>query len=81
MLYRILLAFLTAFQSFANCALSWLPMYGEAKLALVVYLWHPKTMASHHPRPHPAEQDVFFFLARTYIAVPCGPVCAVCGQV
>ena len=56
-MYRILVAFLTAFESFADCALSWLPMYGEAKLAVVVYLWHPKTMASRHPRPHPAEQD------------------------
>ena len=43
-------------------------MYGEAKLAVVVYLWHPKTMASYHPKPHPAEQDVclFFFVARTH---------------
>ncbi|RLN36286.1 hypothetical protein C2845_PM03G04380 [Panicum miliaceum] len=44
--YWILLAFLTALERFADCALSWLPMYGEAKLALVVYLWHPNTMAS-----------------------------------
>jgi hypothetical protein len=41
--YRILLAFLTALEGFAEWALPW---YGEAKLALVVYLWHPKTMAS-----------------------------------
>ena len=44
--YRILLAFLTALERLADCALSWLPMYGEAKLALVVYLWHPSTTAS-----------------------------------
>jgi hypothetical protein len=37
---------MTAFERFADCAVSWLPMYGEAKLALVVYLWHPNTMAS-----------------------------------
>ncbi|KAG0544611.1 hypothetical protein BDA96_02G290900 [Sorghum bicolor] len=46
--YWILVAFLTAFESFADCALSWLPMYGEAKLAVVVYLWHPKTMGARH---------------------------------
>ncbi|CAN6179454.1 unnamed protein product [Urochloa humidicola] len=34
---RVLLAFLTAFERFADCAVSWLlPMYGKAKLALVV---------------------------------------------
>ncbi|KAG2636435.1 HVA22-like protein i [Panicum virgatum] len=41
--YWILVAFLTALERFADCALSWLPMYSEAKLALVVYLWHPST--------------------------------------
>nr|CAB3457702.1 unnamed protein product [Digitaria exilis] len=33
--YWILLAFLTAFERLADCTVSWLPMYGEAKLALV----------------------------------------------
>ncbi|KAL6601685.1 hypothetical protein ACP70R_044905 [Stipagrostis hirtigluma subsp. patula] len=46
--YWILLAFLTAFERVADSAVSWLPMYGEAKLALVVYLWHPKTMGAMH---------------------------------
>ncbi|KAJ1290575.1 hypothetical protein BS78_02G254500 [Paspalum vaginatum] len=46
--YWILLAFLTAFEGFADCAASWLPMYGEAKLALVVFLWHPNTMGARH---------------------------------
>ncbi|CAN6198691.1 unnamed protein product [Urochloa humidicola] len=41
--YWVLLAFLTAFERLADCAVSWLPMYGEAKLALIVYLWHPNT--------------------------------------
>ncbi|TVU05386.1 hypothetical protein EJB05_48546, partial [Eragrostis curvula] len=45
--YWILLAFMTASGTVTDCALSWLPMYGEAKLALLVYLWHPNTMASH----------------------------------
>ncbi|TVU10172.1 hypothetical protein EJB05_43683 [Eragrostis curvula] len=40
--YWILLAVLRV----ADSAVSWLPMYGEAKLAFVVYLWHPKTMGA-----------------------------------
>ncbi|KAF8700995.1 hypothetical protein HU200_033887 [Digitaria exilis] len=32
--YWILLAFLTTFERLADCTVSWLPMYGEAKLAL-----------------------------------------------
>ncbi|KAF8759430.1 hypothetical protein HU200_010477 [Digitaria exilis] len=44
--YWILLAFLTAFERLADCTVSWLPMYGEAKLALVVLLWHPNTMGA-----------------------------------
>jgi hypothetical protein len=40
---RILVASLTVVERFADCAVSWLPMYGEAKLALIVYLWHPNT--------------------------------------
>ncbi|GJM99362.1 hypothetical protein PR202_ga16455 [Eleusine coracana subsp. coracana] len=48
--YWILLAFLTALERVADPTISWLPMYGEAKLAFVVYLWHPNTTASHrHP--------------------------------
>jgi hypothetical protein len=45
---RILLAFLTALKSIT---VWWLPLYGEAKLALVVYLWHPNTMASNRLPP------------------------------
>ncbi|CAM0952641.1 unnamed protein product [Alopecurus aequalis] len=33
---------------FADCAMSWVPMYGEAKLAFVVYLWHPNTRGAGH---------------------------------
>jgi hypothetical protein len=48
---RILLAFLTTLESVADGTVSWLPLYGEAKLALVVYLWHPNTMASNRLPP------------------------------
>ncbi|KAG8057552.1 hypothetical protein GUJ93_ZPchr0002g24013 [Zizania palustris] len=47
--YWILVAFLTALEWVADCTVvSWLPMYGEAKLALVLYLWHPKTRGATH---------------------------------
>ncbi|PNT65018.1 hypothetical protein BRADI_4g36236v3, partial [Brachypodium distachyon] len=41
--YWILVAFLTVAERLAGWALSCLPAYGEAKLALLVYLWHPNT--------------------------------------
>ncbi|KAM0902198.1 hypothetical protein ACQ4PT_019436 [Festuca glaucescens] len=46
--YWILVASLTVVQRFADGAVSWVPMYGEAKLALVVYLWHPNTRGAGH---------------------------------
>lgn len=47
-LFRILLAFLTTLETITDFTVSWLPMYGEAKLALVLYLWYPKTRVSTH---------------------------------
>ncbi|XWS43360.1 hypothetical protein CRYUN_Cryun16bG0096400 [Craigia yunnanensis] len=41
--YWILVAFLTVFERIADIFISWLPMYGELKLALLIYLWYPKT--------------------------------------
>lgn len=46
--YWILLAFLTVFERITDCTASWLPMYGLAKLVLVVYLWYPKTRGAKH---------------------------------
>uniref|UniRef100_J3LJN4 HVA22-like protein n=1 Tax=Oryza brachyantha TaxID=4533 RepID=J3LJN4_ORYBR len=43
--YWILLAVLTVFDRVGNFV-SWLPMYSEAKLAFVVYLWCPKTLGT-----------------------------------
>ncbi|CAN4118789.1 unnamed protein product [Withania somnifera] len=39
----VLLSRLRIFESFGDWFVSWLPMYGEAKLALFIYLWYPKT--------------------------------------
>ncbi|CAD6252107.1 unnamed protein product [Miscanthus lutarioriparius] len=41
--YWILLAFLTVLERVGESFVSWLPMYSEAKLAFIVYLWYPKT--------------------------------------
>ncbi|EMS48890.1 hypothetical protein TRIUR3_18673 [Triticum urartu] len=41
--YWILLAMLTVFERVGDNFISWLPMYSEAKLAFIVYLWYPKT--------------------------------------
>ncbi|EAZ45472.1 hypothetical protein OsJ_30125 [Oryza sativa Japonica Group] len=46
--YWILLAFLTTLETITYFTVSWLPMYGEAKLALVLYLWYPKTRGAKH---------------------------------
>ncbi|XP_040241828.1 uncharacterized protein [Aegilops tauschii subsp. strangulata] len=38
---RVLVAMPTVVERFVDWTVSWLPMYGEAKLLLVIYLWHP----------------------------------------
>uniref|UniRef100_A0ACD5XZ16 Uncharacterized protein n=3 Tax=Avena sativa TaxID=4498 RepID=A0ACD5XZ16_AVESA len=40
--YWIIVAMVIAFESL----ISWMPMYGEMKLAFFVYLWYPKTKGS-----------------------------------
>ncbi|KAF7052624.1 hypothetical protein CFC21_060698 [Triticum aestivum] len=35
-------------ERFVDWTVSWLPMYGEAKLLLVIYLWHPSTRGAGH---------------------------------
>ncbi|XP_072981710.1 putative HVA22-like protein g [Typha angustifolia] len=44
--YWTIVAMVTVFEKFADVLISWLPMYGEAKLAFFVYLWYPKTRGS-----------------------------------
>nr|AYM54765.1 HVA22-like transcript variant X6 [Cymbidium ensifolium] len=41
--YWILVALLSVFERVGDALISWLPLYGEVKLAFFVYLWHPKT--------------------------------------
>ncbi|XP_031285140.1 putative HVA22-like protein g [Pistacia vera] len=44
--YWILVAMLTVCERIADVFVSWLPMYGELKLAFFIYLWYPKTKGS-----------------------------------
>ncbi|KAM7270799.1 hypothetical protein ACFE04_030013 [Oxalis oulophora] len=41
--YWVVVALLTVFERIGDIFISWLPMYGECKLAFIVYLWYPKT--------------------------------------
>lgn len=44
--YWVIVAIVTVIEKFGDPLVSWLPMYGEAKLAFFVYLWYPKTKGS-----------------------------------
>ncbi|OAY76507.1 HVA22-like protein i [Ananas comosus] len=44
--YWIIVAIVTVIEKLADTVVSWVPMYGEVKLAFFVYLWYPKTKGS-----------------------------------
>ncbi|KAG1369732.1 HVA22-like protein [Cocos nucifera] len=44
--YWVIVAIVTIIERFGDPLVSWVPMYGEAKLAFFVYLWYPKTKGS-----------------------------------
>lgn len=46
--YWILVAILSVGERISDIFISWLPMYGEAKLALFIYLWYPKTKGTEY---------------------------------
>ncbi|XP_073047194.1 putative HVA22-like protein g [Primulina eburnea] len=41
--YWIIIAVLTILERIGDTFISWLPMYGEVKLALFIFLWYPNT--------------------------------------
>jgi receptor expression-enhancing protein 1/2/3/4 len=41
--YWIIIAVLTVLERVGDVLVSWVPMYSEAKLAFIIYLWYPKT--------------------------------------
>jgi receptor expression-enhancing protein 1/2/3/4 len=43
---RLVLAVMTMAERAADQLIFWMPMYSEAKVALVVYLWHPRTQGA-----------------------------------
>uniref|UniRef100_A0A1D1YFN9 HVA22-like protein n=1 Tax=Anthurium amnicola TaxID=1678845 RepID=A0A1D1YFN9_9ARAE len=70
--YWIIMGLLTALERFGDMFVSWLPLYDEAKLAFIIYLWHPKTkgtwyiynaffmpcLAKHEPRINRRLQEI-----------------------
>lgn len=44
--YWIIIAALTVFERLGEIMISWVPMYNEAKLAFIIYLWYPKTLGT-----------------------------------
>ncbi|XP_027363258.1 putative HVA22-like protein g [Abrus precatorius] len=44
--YWIIVALFTVLEKFTDIFIGWLPMYGEMKIVLFVYLWYPKTRGS-----------------------------------
>jgi len=44
--YWILIAVLSVFERVGDTFVSWIPLYSEAKLAFIVFLWCPKTKGS-----------------------------------
>lgn len=41
--YWIIIAMLSVGERFGDVFVSWVPLYGELKLAFIIYLWYPKT--------------------------------------
>ncbi|KAG6510096.1 hypothetical protein ZIOFF_028104 [Zingiber officinale] len=48
LLFWILVAVLTVLERVGDNFISWIPMYGEAKLAFFVYLWCPRTKVANY---------------------------------
>uniref|UniRef100_A0A7C9D175 HVA22-like protein n=1 Tax=Opuntia streptacantha TaxID=393608 RepID=A0A7C9D175_OPUST len=60
--YWILVAMLTIFERVGDNFISWIPMYSEAKLAFVIFLWYPKTKGTTYVydsffRPYMAKHE------------------------
>ncbi|KAF5195200.1 Hva22-like protein [Thalictrum thalictroides] len=58
--YWIIIATLTVAERFGDIFVSWLPMYGEMKLAFIIYLWSSKTKGTSY---------VYETFLRPYIAM------------
>lgn len=63
--YWIIVALLTVFERIGDIFVSWLPMYGELKVAFFIYLWFPNTKGTTyvyetilHPYISKHEQEI-----------------------
>ncbi|MCO5582065.1 hypothetical protein L7F22_035956 [Adiantum nelumboides] len=71
--YWIIIAVFTGCERIADTFISWLPFYSGAKLAFVVYLWHPDTKfsSSFHPQTEGQSDianSVILDLLKSYIS-------------
>ncbi|CAI9104679.1 OLC1v1003403C1 [Oldenlandia corymbosa var. corymbosa] len=57
--YWILVAVLTVCERVGDLFISWIPLYGEAKIALFIYLWHHRTRGATH---------VYNFFLKPYVS-------------
>ncbi|XP_042940993.1 putative HVA22-like protein g isoform X2 [Carya illinoinensis] len=57
--YWIIVAILTALERVVDVFMTWFPLYGEMKLALIIYLWYPRTKGTGY---------VYETLLRPYVA-------------
>ncbi|XP_068664225.1 putative HVA22-like protein g [Aristolochia californica] len=60
--YWIIVAGVIVFERFGDILISWVPMYGEMKLAFFIFLWHPKTKGTSYVyqvflRPYVARNE------------------------
>ncbi|KAL8263147.1 hypothetical protein R6Q59_024496 [Mikania micrantha] len=46
--YWVIIAVLVVFERIGDIFVPWIPMYGEMKLALIIYLWYPKTKGTEY---------------------------------
>ncbi|MCO5606121.1 hypothetical protein L7F22_060308 [Adiantum nelumboides] len=44
--YWVIIALINVAERIVDPFVAWVPLYGEIKLAFIIYLWHPKTQVS-----------------------------------
>ncbi|GKC28565.1 putative HVA22-like protein g [Tanacetum coccineum] len=55
--FRVIIAMLTIFERIRHIFISWVPMYGEMKLAMIIYLWYPKAKGGYLEGMDPAMTE------------------------
>ncbi|MCO5560954.1 hypothetical protein L7F22_014575 [Adiantum nelumboides] len=46
--YWVIIALINVAERIVDPFVAWVPLYGEIKLAFIIYLWHPKTQGTTH---------------------------------